>query len=68
MRRTKSIARRSHMVIASSFSSEDNMSLGDDQEEAPAPTRNVVSSSAVSQRRGSVPSQRNQLTCKYEAH
>jgi hypothetical protein len=44
------------------------MSLGADQEEAPVATRDAASSSAVSQRRGSVPSQRNQFTHKYEAH
>jgi hypothetical protein len=53
------------MVAASSSSSEDDFSLGAYQEEAPAPTRDVASSSAVSQRRGSVPSQRNQFTRKY---
>jgi hypothetical protein len=68
MRRTKSIARHSHRVAASSSSNEDDMSLGADQEEAPAATRDAASSSAVSQRRGSVPSQRNQFTHKYEAH
>jgi hypothetical protein len=48
MRRTKSTARRSHVVAASSSSSEDDMSLGADQEKAPAPTRDVAFSSAVS--------------------
>jgi hypothetical protein len=62
MRRMKSIACRSHMVATSSSSSEDDMSLGVDQEEAPTPTRDATSSSAVSQRRGGVPSQRNQIT------
>jgi hypothetical protein len=41
------------------------LSLGGDQEEAPALTRDVASSSAVSQRRGCVPSQRGQFTRKY---
>jgi hypothetical protein len=68
MRKTKSTARRSHMVVASSFSSEDDMSLGVNQEEALAPTRDAASSSAVSQRRGGVPSQRNPFTRKYETH
>jgi hypothetical protein len=68
MHRTKSTACHSHMVAASSSSSKDEMSLGADQEEAPAPTRDAVSSSVVSQRRGDVPSQRNPFTCKYEAH
>jgi hypothetical protein len=44
------------MVAASSSSSEDELSLGADQEKAPTLTRDVASSSAVSQRRGSVPS------------
>ena len=52
MRRTKSTVRRSYMVTASSSSSEDDMSLGVDQEEAPTPTRDAASSSAVSQHKG----------------
>jgi hypothetical protein len=44
------------MVAISSSSNKDYMSLGVNQEEAPAPTRDATSSSAVSQRRGSVPS------------
>jgi len=56
------------MVAASSSSSEDDMSLGADQKEAPTPTRDAASSSAVSQRKGDVPSQRNQFTRKYVAH
>jgi hypothetical protein len=60
MRRMKSTACHSYMVATSSSSSEDDMSLGADQEETPAPTCDAVSSSAVSQR--------NQFTCKYEAH
>jgi hypothetical protein len=67
MHRTKSTARRSRMVAASSSSSKDDISLGVSQEEAPTPSTDVASSSAVSQRRGGVPSQRNQFTCKYEA-
>jgi hypothetical protein len=67
MRRTKSTARRSHRVAASSSSSEDEMSLGANQEEAPGPSIDAASSSAVSQRRGSVPSQRNHFTHKYNA-
>jgi hypothetical protein len=59
MYRTKSTARRSRMVAASSFSSEYDISLGASQEEAPAPSTNVASSNVVSQRRGGVPSQRN---------
>jgi hypothetical protein len=68
LRRTKSTARRSHMVATSSSSSEDDMSLGANQEKASAPTRDAASSSVVLQHRGGVPSQRNQFTRKYEAH
>jgi len=42
------------------------MSLGAAQEEAPTPTRDDASSSAVSQRRGGVSSQ--QFTRNYETH
>jgi len=49
MRRTKSTARRSRMVAASSSSSEHDISLGASQEEAPAPSTDVASSSTVSQ-------------------
>jgi hypothetical protein len=44
----KSTGRREHMVAASSSSSEDNLSLGADQEVAPTPTHDAASSSAVS--------------------
>ena len=63
----KNRAGRSRMVAASSSSSKDDISLGACQEEAPAPSTDAASSSAVSQCRGSVPLQRNQFTCKYEA-
>jgi hypothetical protein len=66
----KSRAGRSCMVAASSFSSNDDISLGAFQEEAPrppAPSTDVASSSATSQHRGGVPSQRNQFSRKYEA-
>jgi hypothetical protein len=43
MCRTKLTARRSHRVAASSSSSEDDMSLGANQEEAPVATRDVAS-------------------------
>jgi hypothetical protein len=56
------------MVATSFSSSEDNMSLGADQEEAPTLTCDAASSSVVPQRRGDVPSQRGQFTCKYETH
>ena len=68
MRILKSIARHEHMVAASSSSSEDDLSLGADQEEAPTPTHDATSLSTISQRRGDVPSQQNQFTRKYEAH
>jgi hypothetical protein len=67
MRRMKSTACRSHRVAANSFSSEDDMSLGANQEKAHAPSTDATSSSAVLQCRGGVPSQRNQFTYKYEA-
>jgi hypothetical protein len=51
----------------SSSSNEDDISLGASQEEAPAPSTNATSSNTVSQRRGDVPSQRNQFTRMYEA-
>jgi len=56
MRRMKSTTHREHMVAACSSSSEDDLSFGADQEEAPLPTHDVASSCAVSQRRGGVPS------------
>jgi hypothetical protein len=55
------------MVATSSSINEDDISLGANQEEAPAPSTDVVSSSVISQRRGGVPSQRNEFTRKYEA-
>jgi hypothetical protein len=68
MRKMKSTARRQYTVAASSSNSEDDLSLGANQEEAPVPTCDAASSSTVSQCRGSVPSQRGQFTCKYQAH
>jgi len=70
MRRTKTRASRSSTVATSSSSNDDDISLGAFQEEAPtlpAPSTDVASSSGTSQRRGGVPSQRNQFTRKYEA-
>jgi len=70
MRRTKTRVGRSRMVAASLSSSEDDISLGASQEEAPtphAPSTDAASSSGTSQRRGGVPSQQNQFTRKYEA-
>jgi len=58
------------MVAASSSSSEDDISLGASQEEAPttpAPSIDAAFSNAISQHRGGVPSQWNQFTRKYEA-
>ena len=70
MRRMKTRAGCSRTVAASSSSNDDDISLGASQEEAPtppAPSTDVASSNATLQRRGGVPSQRNQFTCKYEA-
>ena len=44
------------MVRASSFRSDDDVSLDAEQEETPATTHDATSSSAVPQRRGGVPS------------
>jgi hypothetical protein len=68
MLRTKSTSRHEHMVRANSSNSDDDVSLGAEQEEAPATTHDATSSSVVPQRRGGVPSQRNQFTRKYEVH
>jgi hypothetical protein len=68
MRRMKSTTHHQQTVAASSSSSEDDLSLDANQEEAPTPTCNAASSSAISQRRGVVPSQWGQFTCKYQAH
>jgi hypothetical protein len=59
MRRIKSTTRRRQTVAASSSSSEDHLSLSADHEEAPAPTCDAASSSAVSQQ--------GQFTRKYQA-
>jgi len=67
MRRMKSIARRQQTVAANSFSSEEDISLGADDGEESAPTCDAAFSSAVSQRRSGVPSQRGQFTRKYQA-
>ena len=55
------------MIVASFSNNEDDLSLGADHEETPASTCDVASSSTVSQRRGSVPSQQSQFTRKYQA-
>ena len=70
MRRMKTRAGRSRTVTANLSSSDDDISLGASQEEAPTPptpSTNAASSSGTSQHRGGVPSQRNQFTRKYEA-
>jgi ABC-type iron transport system FetAB permease component len=56
MRRMKSTTRRQQTIAVSSSSSEEELSLGADHVEASAPTCDAASSSAVSQRRGGVPS------------
>jgi len=69
MRRMKSRAGRSRMVATSSSSSDDYISFSASQEEAPTPpalSTDAASSSTTSQRRGRVPSQRNQFSRKYE--
>jgi len=63
----KSIAHHQKTVAASSSSSEENVSLGVDHGEEYMPTCDAASSSAVSQRRSGVPSQRGQFTRKYQA-
>jgi len=62
----KSTARRQQTVAASSFSSKEDVSLGGDHGEESAPTCDVASSSAVSQCKSGVPSQRGQFTRKYQ--
>jgi hypothetical protein len=57
MRRMKSTARPQQMVVTSSSSSKEDISIGADHGEASAPTCDAASSSAVSQRRSGVPSQ-----------
>ncbi|KAJ6977078.1 hypothetical protein NC653_029080 [Populus alba x Populus x berolinensis] len=54
------------MVAVSSSSSEDDISLSVDHEEALTPTRNAASSSVVLQCKGGVSLQRNQFTHKYK--
>jgi len=67
MYRMKSTSRRQQTVVASSSSSEEDVSLGAYHSEESAPTCDVASSSAVSQRRSDVPSQRGQFIRKYQA-
>jgi len=67
MRRMKSTARRQKTVATSSFSSEEDVSLGADHGEESTPTCDAASSSTVSQRKSGVTSQRGQFTRKYQA-
>jgi hypothetical protein len=67
MHRMKSTTCRQQTVAASSSSSEENVSLSADHDEESAPTCDAASSSAVSQLRSDVPSQRDQFTRKYQA-
>jgi len=67
MRQMKSIARRQQMAAHSSSSSEEDISLGADYGDASVPPCDASSSTAVSQRRSGVPSQRGQFTRKYQA-
>ena len=67
MLRMKFIARRQQTVAASSFSREEDISLGVDHGEASTPTCDTAFFSAVSQRRGGVPSQWGQFTRKHQA-
>jgi len=55
------------MVATSSSSSEEDVSLGANHGEESTPTCDATSSSAVSQRRSGMPSQRGQFTRKYQA-
>jgi hypothetical protein len=58
MHREKSTESREHMITTSSSSNDNdnNVSLGDDQEKAPASTHDATSLSVVPQCRGGVPS------------
>jgi hypothetical protein len=62
----KSITRRQRTVAASSSSNKDDF-LGADHEKAPTSTCDAASSSAISQCKGGVLSQRGQFTRKYQA-
>jgi hypothetical protein len=67
MHRMKSTGPRQETVASSFSSSEEDISLGADHDDASAQPCDAASSSAVSQRRSSVPSQQGQFTCKYQA-
>jgi len=63
----KCTSRRQQTVAHSSSSSEEDISLGADHGDVSAPPCDASSSTAVSQRRSGVPSQRGQFTHKYQA-
>ena len=67
MCKMKSTTRHQQTVAVSSSRSEEDVSLGADHGEESMPTCDAASSSAVSQRRSGVPSQRGQFTRKYQA-
>ena len=67
MRRMKCTSHRQQTIAHSSSSSEEDISLGADHDDASAPPCDAFSSTAVSQRRSGVPSQRGQFTRKYQA-
>jgi len=56
------------MITASSYSSDDDVSLGSNQEEASASTHDAISSSTIPKCRDGVPSQQGQCPRKYIAH
>jgi hypothetical protein len=56
MHRIKSTIHPEPLIIASFYSSDDDVLLGSNQEEAPASTHDVVSSSTIPKCRGGVPS------------
>jgi len=62
MRRMKSTAFHEYIVAASSSSSEDDLSLGADQEEAPTLTHDAISSSIVSQCKSGEPIKKDDLS------
>jgi hypothetical protein len=67
MRRMKSTARHQKTIAASSSSSEEDISLDANHSKESTSTCDAASSTAVSQHRSGVPSQRGQFTRKYQA-
>jgi hypothetical protein len=63
----KTTGRRQQTVAHSSSGSEEDISLGANHGDAFAPPCDASSSTAISQCRSGVPSQRGQFTCKYQA-